>query len=152
VAYRFSRSVCVVLVALSGLAVGGSGCSAQGEGDRCTAFPGADPSINGNDECQDGLVCTPAFNTMDYPYDRCCPPVLSQATVPACEPSGALDGGNPTSGRDSSFDGTVDAKDSTSDIKTSDTKSDASKDGASDASPDSSPDSPSDGKSTADSG
>ena len=103
--------VCALFVAPV-LTVGAGGCSAQGEGDRCTFFNNsADPSVNGTDECQDGLVCMAAFNTTQFPYDRCCPPNLAAATVPACEPNGAIEGGMPTSGRDASFDVSTDTKD-----------------------------------------
>jgi hypothetical protein len=144
VAHRFTlpaRILCTVIVAGVGLALGVSGCTGQGEGDRCTFFPNsALPSVNGTDECQDGLVCTPAFNITEFPYDRCCPPVLTQSTVPACSPNGIIDGGNPTSGRDATFDTTTDTNDAT----TQDAKKDAPKESAADAKKDASSDAPSD--------
>jgi hypothetical protein len=113
----------VALLALGLGALGGPGCSAQGEGERCDHFPGDNPSINGNDECQDGLVCTPAFNIATTgDYDRCCPQDLTMATVAACEPGGTLDGGSPSAGRDASFD--VDMSDMTTDMKSPDVKAD----------------------------
>ena len=63
-------------------------CSNQAEGERCQAE-------NGNDDCQDGLVCLAAtqktFNggvgLVNAPYnnsDRCCPYERSTASHPAC--------------------------------------------------------------------
>jgi hypothetical protein len=92
-------------VALAGVVAVGSGCSNQGEGERCTSIRNAEgnSAINGTQDCQDGLVCYPAFNieaTGDY--DRCCPANLAQATVEACM-MGTVAGGNPTDGRDAAF-------------------------------------------------
>jgi hypothetical protein len=75
--------------ALAGLFVAMAACSNQGEGDRCDFD-------NGNDDCQDGLVCVPKTpqtgrgsnaGVVNPPYnnaDRCCPLDRSQATHPAC--------------------------------------------------------------------
>jgi len=62
-------------------------CSNGAEGDRCEFD-------NGNDDCQDGLVCVPKAassrpgnGTVNPPYnnaDRCCPLDRSTATHPAC--------------------------------------------------------------------
>ena len=90
---------CIILVTLACLAGVGTGCSAQGEGERCTFFTasGLDAGdFNGTQECQSGLVCKQAFNTALYPYDRCCPLDLTiSANVPACyEPNLSSDGGS----------------------------------------------------------
>lgn len=61
-------------------------CTNQGEGDRCS-------TLNGNDDCQDGLVCTPG-SALNPPQntDICCPSDRSQATTTVCS-IGAGDGG-----------------------------------------------------------
>jgi hypothetical protein len=128
-------SLGLLALSLFALALGGPGCAAGGEGDRCTYFMSANPSINGTDECQDGLACYPGtssgFNTNTTgTYDRCCPSELSQATVPACMQGGMLDGGCPTCGRDSSTDTATDTK------KRDTGGSETSKDTASENSPD----------------
>lgn len=54
-------------------------CANMAEGDRCEV-------LNGNDDCQSGLVCLPA-GQVNQPYnnsDRCCPVDRSTATHPAC--------------------------------------------------------------------
>ncbi len=97
--YRF---VGVVMASLLGVFAALAACSNQGEGDRCQAE-------NGNDDCQDGLMClaatqkpfgsgsglvNPPFNNSD----RCCPPNRNTATHPACvvlSPSVAGEGGAP---------------------------------------------------------
>ncbi len=93
-------------------------CSNGAEGDRCEYD-------NLNDDCQDGLICIPASPRPGAPYtvnqqyansDRCCPPVQSQATHPACLPStgtggdgSAPEAGPSDGGTDSSSDVSVDA-------------------------------------------
>ncbi len=61
-------------------------CSNGSEGDRCEFD-------NGNDDCQDGLVCIPATPRQGAPFvvnppynnsDRCCPLDRTTATHPAC--------------------------------------------------------------------
>ncbi len=54
-------------------------CSNQGEGDRCNVLG----DNNGNDECQDGLVCTRAAD-LGAPTDLCCPPDRRNATTAVC--------------------------------------------------------------------
>jgi hypothetical protein len=71
-----------VLAALATLAIGSSlatGCSNQGEGERCDHL--ADNS--GNDDCQDGLQCTLATDLNSH-TDLCCPPDRRTATTPQC--------------------------------------------------------------------
>lgn len=95
---------CIILVALVGAAGLGTGCSAQGEGERCSYFASHDADINGNSECQSGLFCTPAFNIQTTgDYDRCCPQNLQDPNnVPACYSPGNVGGGV-----DASFEGSM---------------------------------------------
>ena len=56
-----------------------SACSNYSEGDRCE-------SLNGNNDCVDGLQCTPK-SQLSVPFnssDRCCPPDRTRATTAAC--------------------------------------------------------------------
>jgi hypothetical protein len=153
VAHRFSLAFyafITVAVALMGFSIAGSGCSAQGEGDRCTFFNSGstiDAGINGTDECQSGLVC---WSGMMFPntygtYDRCCPPNLAQATVVQCETGGQIADASPSAGADASFDVATDT--STTDA-TSDAKLDAKSDAKSPL--DAPSDAPSDTKSSSD--
>jgi hypothetical protein len=54
-----------------------SACSNYGEGERCEVG-------NGNDDCQDGLQCTPAAQLSGSNSDRCCPVDRSTATATVC--------------------------------------------------------------------
>jgi hypothetical protein len=139
---RAIRTAVVAALTLLVVALGSPACSASGEGDRCTAFSNLtgppsnstttyDPNaLNGTDECQDGLVCYAAANfniELTGNYDRCCPMVLAQSTVLACQMVGTIDGGNPTSGRDGGADGALDgAIDGAKDGASSETSSDGS--------------------------
>jgi hypothetical protein len=87
---RRYRIVGIVMTSILGGFVTLTACSSQVEGDRCQAE-------NGNDDCEDGLVCLAAsqkpFNggtgTVNPPFnnsDRCCPFLREQATHPACVP------------------------------------------------------------------
>jgi hypothetical protein len=121
---------CIILVALAGATGLGTGCSAQGEGERCSYFASHDADINGNSECQSGLYCTPAFNietTGDY--DRCCPQNLQDPNnVPACYSPGNVGGGVDASFEGSPGDGQL-PESSPTDGKTTDArKGDASVD------------------------
>jgi hypothetical protein len=68
-------------------------CGLQGEGQRCD-------TLNGNADCESGLVCTPAEDLNPFPGNEkgaaiCCPS-NGQATVEACFPrdfGGLGDGG-----------------------------------------------------------
>ncbi len=55
-------------------------CSNQGEGERCDHLA----SNGGNDDCQDGLVCTPSSSLNGAGYDACCPVDRTQATTSVC--------------------------------------------------------------------
>jgi hypothetical protein len=65
---------------VAGLLVLGSlgACSDQGEGERCE-------SLNGNDDCSFGLICTPAALLQGTVSDRCCPQDRGAATAPVCK-------------------------------------------------------------------
>jgi hypothetical protein len=104
VRHRLRSAICIAVVALAGVIAVGSGCSNQWEGERCTAISNdPNPSTNGTQDCQDGLVCISAINIQATgDYDRCCPANLASATVEACM-MGTLAGGNPTDGRDAAF-------------------------------------------------
>lgn len=106
-----------------------SACSNQGEGERCEF-------LNGNDDCQDGLVCLPrsaqnnsSLGVVNPPFnnsDRCCPPDRSQATHPACviprSPVSDASAPPPDTGPlpdvsvDAAPDGTADAADAGQDV------------------------------------
>jgi len=60
----FVRVALVVGVAASF----GTGCSRQGEGERC------DYTWAGDQDCDDGLVCTKCGYLQDDSIDRCCKP------------------------------------------------------------------------------
>jgi hypothetical protein len=165
VRHRLRSAICTAVVALAGVVAVGSGCSNQGEGERCTSIgnAGGNTATNGTQDCQDGLVCYQAFNIQATgDYDRCCPANLAQATVEACM-MGTLAGGNPTDGRDAAFvESGADAADAKStrdgkdedvaekDVKAADAKTedaekaDAEKDAEPDADKDSAADSSSD--------
>jgi hypothetical protein len=156
VRHRLRSAICIAVVALAGIVAAGSGCSNQGEGERCEFFPGEPGSINGStptngsQDCQDGLVCMSPVNPEAVGnYDVCCPMDLSTATAEACK-SGNVPGGNPTAGRDAAFvDSATDAKDDAdksdatkkkdadekdADDKDATEKRDAEKDGTADSS------------------
>lgn len=110
-------------------------CSNQPEGERCSVLAEG----NGNDDCQDGLVCTEAKllnNAGDT--DRCCPANRSTATTSVCSLQITPDGGNPAVPDDAdtpdapAVDGGDDASDAAPDAPFVDA-SDAS-DGGDDAS------------------
>jgi hypothetical protein len=74
----FRSALVRVLVAGCGVAAAavaiGIGCSNYAEGERCDR----DSYNFGNDDCQDGLVCTEA-SKLGTNSDRCCPPDLNNA-------------------------------------------------------------------------
>jgi hypothetical protein len=73
-----------------GLVVGvaasfGTGCSRQAEGERC------DFAWAGDQDCDDGLVCTPCHNLQQDDVDRCCKPSGSYTDtrcIPTTNPTG----------------------------------------------------------------
>lgn len=87
-----------------------SSCADGGEGDACS-------TLNGNDDCQDGLVCKDKDN-VHYTHDVCCPQAVQLATTPVCaEQVGSVvsEGGLPPEG------GTADTGAPPSDTGTRDT-------------------------------
>jgi hypothetical protein len=83
------RAVGIVGIVVGAIFFAFGGCSDQGEGERCQ-------TLNGNDDCQNGLVCvcaTPlncintSYGFVNPPYntsDRCCPSERALATTPQC--------------------------------------------------------------------
>jgi hypothetical protein len=129
-------AICIAVVALAGIVAAGSGCSNQGEGERCTFFQNGSASVNGSQptngtqDCQDGLVCMMAVNPNAVgTYDVCCPMDLSTATTEACM-RGGVEGGNPTAGRDATFEDSADDAEEDADKKDADKKDADKKDAA----------------------
>jgi hypothetical protein len=98
-------------------------CSNQAEGERCE-------SLQGNDDCQDGLICYQAALLIGTTSDRCCPQDRSQATTQVCRaatngigdagfvdtgPPSAADAGDAGSASTSDADATADAADAAAD-------------------------------------
>jgi hypothetical protein len=75
-AFRY-RIVSIVLCSALAAFVALSACSNYAEGERCEV-------LNGNEDCQDGLQCTPAGQLNSSSSDRCCPVDRKTATHPAC--------------------------------------------------------------------
>jgi hypothetical protein len=77
--FAFAARAALVGGLLAGLAVA---CSNQGEGERCDTLA----DNGGNDDCQDGLVCTPG-TSLNPPQstDRCCPQDRTQAQTSVCQ-------------------------------------------------------------------
>lgn len=119
------RVVGPLLASLVGMFVAAA-CSNNGEGERCDFD-------NGNDDCQDGLVCVPAtaqgnrgagYGTVNALYnssDRCCPLPRSLGTHPACAVGGALTGdAGPTQPSDASSDASDASSDASNDAPDAD--------------------------------
>ena len=77
-AFRY-RIVGIVLCTALSAFVALTACSNYEEGERCE-------TLNGNEDCKDGLQCTPKaqINTPYDSSDRCCPVNRATATHPAC--------------------------------------------------------------------
>jgi hypothetical protein len=88
-------------------------CSNMAEGERCDVRS----DNGGNDDCQDGLRCTPAGDVRQ-PSDICCPPDRSKATTTVCAQAPSPGGNIPPS--DAGADTTT-ADTSAPDTSTSDT-------------------------------
>jgi hypothetical protein len=112
---RLVRAGCLLGSAVVCMMFAAAACSNQAEGERCEFD-------NGNDDCQDGLICIPASPRQGAPYtvnpqyatsDRCCPPDFHQSTHPACIPAtaGGADSAAPEAGPESGLDTGVDAPD-----------------------------------------
>lgn len=76
---RRTKTATIVTLALTAGWFALVACSNQAEGDRCQ-------TANGNDDCQDGLICLAStqVNTNYNSADRCCPVDRATATHPAC--------------------------------------------------------------------
>lgn len=61
------RSVAVLAFASAVAVVSASGCSQQGQGERC------DFAKNGDGDCDSGLTCVKSGELADRVTDRCCP-------------------------------------------------------------------------------
>jgi hypothetical protein len=61
------RSVAALAVFFAGFGVLVSGCSQQGEGERCSS------AQTGNADCDSSLTCVPATQLRNSTTDRCCP-------------------------------------------------------------------------------
>lgn len=86
---REKKLVARIGVALLGAAVALAACSNQGEGGRCDQLA----SNGGNDDCQDGLVCT-SSRDLGSGSDLCCPPDRTTSTTAACQVKQAPIGGD----------------------------------------------------------
>ncbi len=116
-----ARSFLVGLTIVGASAIFMGACSNQGEGDRCD-------TQNGNDDCQDGLICKSGINV-------CCPQDPAQATVLQCQaPSTA--GGEAGIPGDASVDSAPVSDAQTNDAEPDGAASDASDDGSTDANDD----------------
>jgi hypothetical protein len=104
-----SRAVGIFGGAILACAVAIAACSNQGEGDRCDV--NADNS--GNDDCKDGLVCTPQSSLgNNSSTDLCCPSDRRLATTPQCAipqtPTGGDSGAPNVDGSVPTMDGGAD--------------------------------------------
>ena len=76
------------LALIATLALGTSGCSQQGEGDRCSV-------ANGSNDCEAPLVCTRRELLTASTVDRCCPADRAKAGTVECSVTftGSVDAG-----------------------------------------------------------
>jgi hypothetical protein len=65
-------------------ALSAGGCSRQGEGERC------DLAANGDDDCDEGLICVSKVGNVD----RCCPPDGADIGDSRCSVANAPPGGS----------------------------------------------------------
>jgi hypothetical protein len=120
---KLGRWVGITLAAATiiggGLAV--AACSNGGEGDACNYLA----ENNGDDDCQDGLICWQAKTLNGAGTDLCCPPDRAQATTAACAiPATApgvdaaipADSGPTTDGETQSDGDAASASDTSSDV------------------------------------
>jgi hypothetical protein len=83
------------LAALTALLTLTPACDKQGQGERCD-------QLNGNDDCADGLVCTPG-SQVGQKKDVCCP--ATGSIDPRCTPGGGQNGGGGAGGTGGSTGG-----------------------------------------------
>jgi len=84
-AFRFAAVAAVIVFGAASVAA----CSNQGEGERCSQLA----QNGGNDDCQDGLVCTSSTD-LGTGSDICCPQDRTQATTAVCAIKRAPVGGD----------------------------------------------------------
>ena len=82
VAFALSASVAMVPLFVA--------CSNNAEGERCDQLA----DNGGNDDCQDGLVCTSKTDLNGASSDLCCPPDRTTALTPQCQIAHAPVGGD----------------------------------------------------------
>jgi hypothetical protein len=113
----FSLVVCLLSTVVT---VGA--CSNESEGQPCS-------TANGNDDCDDGLVCVkPPNSAATNAPTVCCPQDLSQATTPECSvPSFTLGDGS-TAAPETSTSGDGPATDAAADTTSPDAATDAAAD------------------------
>ncbi len=97
------------LAALTALVAVTPACGKQSEGERCD-------QLNGDDDCSDGLVCTPG-SQVGQKKDVCCP--ASGSIDPRCTPGGGQSGGGGAGGTGGSTGGTTGGGGSTGGTTTS---------------------------------
>lgn len=103
---RSSLSPLLLLAALAAFVSVTPACDKQGEGELCN-------TLNGNDDCADGLTCTPGAQ-VGQKKDVCCP--LSGSTDPRCILGGITsNGGSGGGGASGGTGGTTTSSSSTSD-------------------------------------
>jgi hypothetical protein len=87
---KLGRWVAITLATatLGGIALVAAACSNGGEGDACNYLA----ENNGDDDCQDGLICYQASMLNNAGTDLCCPPDRAQATTTACAISASAPG------------------------------------------------------------
>jgi hypothetical protein len=105
-----------------------SSCASESEGYPCS-------TENGNNDCNDGLVCEkPPNPSATNAPEVCCPQSLSQATTPECSLNGQVDAGNPAPPDGSTFPEAA-TTDGGHEATTSDAAGEASSSGDSSSSP-----------------
>jgi hypothetical protein len=81
------------------------GCSQQGEGERC------DKAKNGDDDCDDGLVCVGKNELVEGITDRCCPADANAFNDSRCTRGTPMSTGGTSSGGSSGTSGDAGAPD-----------------------------------------
>ncbi len=87
----------LLLAVTVALAAAAPGCGRNGEGERCSR-------LNGDEDCNAGLVCTDG-SVLGRKSDVCCPPGET-SVVPECVPNSSTGGAGGTGGADTTGTGT----------------------------------------------
>ncbi len=95
------RSAVVLAVASTLTVLAASGCSQQGEGQRCDRFQ----ANNTSSDCDSGLSCI-AAEQLDSPTDLCCPPEGQESNERCTRKSRSAPTGGTSSGGSASSAGT----------------------------------------------